>query len=202
MSGSARQTISGQDAFQTRSDPVEGVIRVPARRAWPWAVLVLTYAMGWIGCVTEPPRVPARELAAAPPFWPQQRWRMRLPVEHDLPLSICQRLCPEFDLIQIRDRDEWSVFCRTAAVEPKPVPDFSSGMVVGIAAHVGEPVQRRWPVTIRYVRRARRDGWLQAKFEPGIYHPLQSPAYCALAYVPDLRRIAFVEVNRRLFMIP
>jgi len=134
-------------------------------------------------------------------FWPERRWRARLPAGHGLPARICQPLCPEFELIQIRTADDWSRFCAAATVEPGPPPDLTAGMIVGLAGYVGEPVQGDWPLAVEYVRQAAGEGWLRVRFEPGLYHPLASPAYCTLAYVPDLRRVVFVEVGRRLFMI-
>ena len=78
---------------------------------------------------------------------------------------------------------------------------ISSGMVVGILAHVGEASGREWPVKITAVRTRSGVGWLEAAFTPGLYYPLKTAGYLEFAYVPGLRSVCMIRVGHRTFII-
>lgn len=171
------------------------------------ASLPLLLALIAMGCAGGPNgarviRVDPASLATSPPIQPDAQWRVRIPLGTE-PLAdhVC-RLCDQYELIEIRTPDKWQSFCQqTGLASGTPTPDFSRGMVVGLIASVGEPVDGSWPTAISEIRlQGNGAAWIRSRFRTGVYRPLLADPYCNLAYVKGLNRVILIEINRRAFL--
>lgn len=158
------------------------------------------------GCrtpIAEDLEVATWQLANAEPVEPVFIGRGRLRDDHPLPDHLVQRLCDEFALITIaRQTDFASVQSRARLPAELPAEvNLADGLIVGILATVGESASGRWPISLQAVRSRDGEGWIEATFDSGVYHPIRTAGYLELAYVPRLRAVRFVRINQRTFVI-
>jgi hypothetical protein len=121
-----------------------------------------------------------------------------------LPEDMVSRLCPEFDLVQIRSSVDWCRLRELVAVPDEPALhaiDFHRGSVVGLVARLGRPADGRWPIDFDEVRLSDGRGWLRFRFRSGVYHPVLTGPYFVAAFVPGLREPQVVEINGRMFTL-
>lgn len=155
------------------------------------------------GCGSpEPVIVPVTRLATAPLVRPTGTLRGRISYDRPLPGTIARELSDEFTLVILRNNADLTELRRGLGISDSFSPDFARGLVVGIVAMVGEPVENQWPIRIDGVRIVYGLGWVDATLEPGLYHPLQTAGYVELAYVPNLSSVAIVQINHRMFLLP
>ncbi len=162
--------------------------------------------MGCGGMRVSSPRVieePAWELANAQPSDVRPLGRARVDLGVQIPGRFVTVLCDEFALVFISDEASWVTVrdsCEIAA-ESEPL-DFSRGVVVGLAASVGERSSRGWPTELQAARVLHGEGWLQFSFATGLYYPVKTAAYLEMAYVSGLQSVRMVQVGRRCFVLP
>jgi hypothetical protein len=141
-------------------------------------------------------------LAHAEPVKPLPIGRSRISYDRPLPDHVVHYLSDEFSLVTIKRRSDWLSLQRRARLpETLREVDLSRGMIVGLLANVGESANDRWPVVIDSVRTRDGHGWLEATFVPGLYYPLRTAGYLELVYVPGLRSIRRVQIDKRTFII-
>jgi len=128
------------------------------------------------------------------------RWRGRLVSPGALSGDIVTRLNEAFDLVVLREAGQW---LRLWAAVGEPVapaaPDFSLGVVVGLVARVGQPVDGSWPVEVGAIRLLRGVGCVEGRISAGLYYPLVGPAFVELVYVPGLVRVRMVRLGQEQF---
>jgi hypothetical protein len=142
-------------------------------------------------------------LERAPLVAPAARWRARPASEAGLSSLPVTQLNDSFSLIVVREASEWAALWRGLGVQDYPEgPDFASGVVVGLAARLGEPAGGLWPLELRAVRV--RGGWglLFWQVDPGFYHPVTGPSFVDLAHVPGLRHVQAVRIGAESFILP
>ena len=174
------------------------------RHRWAMAFGLLASSLT-IGCASQQPtrpKIPLWELATAEPVAPTLLARTRIGLTQTLPSHLVLRLCPEYTLITATTKKDWQTLTEQLSL-PKTTSeiDFNHGMVVGIIARLGEPVDHRWPIHIRHIRCRQGVGAMEIHFTPGLYHPLQSPPFVELAHVTNCRHICSIEINDRRFII-
>jgi hypothetical protein len=166
-----------------------------------WAALQLV----WAGCAAPGQSVapvPAWELAGAEPFVPIPVGQARISFDRPLPGHLVQELSPEYALVVIRSAQDWAdVQRRLHLPAAPPAVDLTQGCIVGLVAHVGENLDGRWPIHLRYLRRRGNQGSLEASFTPGLYYPLLTAGYVDLVYAPGIRNIGLVSIDHRQFII-
>lgn len=168
-----------------------------ARAVFLWPLLGA--AMG--GCA-KPHLGASPTDAALRTEYPETTWRFRLAGDAPQGGPCVQPLCEEFDLLTIRTAEQWREFRRRLELRRVGAdPDFRRGMLVGIAARLGEPISGEWPIQLLYLRRKGGLGSLAAEVRPGLYRPTASPPYCQLAYFSDVKQVAIVQVNNRMFYL-
>lgn len=141
------------------------------------------------------------DLALARPVAAQPVWKVRVPLDAQLGNRMQRRLCTEFALLEIYTEEDFNDFCNKIGLAPDQAhPDLETGALVGIIAAVGEQMGDRWPVAVETIRVHQGAGWIKARFRPGTYYPLSTAAYCDLVYVPGLKEVLAVEINRRTFL--
>ena len=96
-------------------------------------------------------------------------------------------------LFQIKTTDEWEALCRHAP-ELGPSPDFSRGIVVGMASRVGMPLDGTWPIHLQSMRIHEHAGFAIARFEGGSFLP-DGTTYLETAQFDGLAVVLMVEVN-------
>ena len=79
--------------------------------------------------------------------------------------------------------------------------DFSRGIVVGLAATLGDPLSHRWPLRIDHLRRSGTQGSMALHVAEGLYNPTCGSPYCVLTYARGIERLALVRVNHRIFYL-
>jgi hypothetical protein len=160
---------------------------------------LLSAAMG--GCIS-PHLGPSPPDASLRTEYPETIWCFRLAGDVPPGGACVQPLCEEFDLLTIRTAEQWRDFRRRLELRRVGADlDFHHGMLVGIAARLGEPIRGEWPIKLLYLRRKGGLGSLAAEVRPGLYRPTASPPYCQLAYFSDVKQVAIVQVNNRLFYL-
>ncbi len=162
------------------------------------------------GCASAPRTEPApttlridrTSLANSPPVFPDAQWRTRIPLGRRPQADHICTLCDNYQLVLIRTPAKWRAFCEQTGLDDTATrPDFSEGIIVGLVARVGEPVDQAWPTAISEIRLGPDGtGWLRSQFRTGLYRPLLVEPYCNLAYVKGLQRVILVEINRRAFL--
>jgi hypothetical protein len=134
--------------------------------------------------------------------YPETTWRFRLTSEPQDVAGCLLPLCPEFDLLIIRDAQQWRSFRdHLGLVSVEAQPDFERGLVAGIAGRIGDPLDGRWPVKLECLRRKGGLGSLTVGVRAGLYYQTLSAPYCEIAYFPGLREVALVQVDQRLFYV-
>ncbi|MFO0837194.1 MAG: hypothetical protein U1D55_01610 [Phycisphaerae bacterium] len=101
-------------------------------------------------------------------------------------------------LVCVRTPTEWDAFA-ACVPNPGPRPDFSQGILMGIASHIGQPVSGEWPIEIESVRVTEGAGLVSAHFQGGNYLP-DGTTYLETTFVPDLRTVLVVDVNGVRFL--
>jgi hypothetical protein len=140
------------------------------------------------------------ELVEAEVVTPTMRWRGRLVSAGTLSGDIVTRLNEAFDLVVLREAGQWSRLWAAVGEPAAPAaPDFSMGVVVGLVARVGQPVDGSWPVEVVAIRLLRGAGGVDGRISPGLYYPLAGPAFVELAYVPGLVRVRLVRLGQEQF---
>ncbi len=163
--------------------------------------LVVLTVLATTGCVAPPSEVTVERLERARPVAAPWHCQVRVPSPDALTRNITRRLCDEFSLIEIHDQDEFESFCAEVGFRPRgDTVDLRDGMLVGVVASVGESMVPEWPVSIDMIRVHGGAGLIKARFHPGVYHPIDAPPYCYLAFIPGLQRVMMVEINRRTFL--
>lgn len=165
--------------------------------------LALLAVLGCPGCAA---RCPARPIAwdLARPLAPgaMPRWYSRLAEGYTLPVGLTERLCDEFEFAHVRTQTQWHQLCRVAFADGRPPADrldFQRGSVVALIARVGEPADGKWPLTIEEARVVDGHGWLRFQLATGLYYPVSSGAYLIACYVPGLKAVRIVQINKRVF---
>ncbi len=160
---------------------------------------------GTAGCAVSAGRPGLVDLRLSEPLrtdYPQTTWRFRLTSEPAEARRCILPLCPEYDLVVIRNEQQWRSFRdELGLVSVEEHPDFERGLVAGIAGRIGEPLDGRWPVSLACLRRKGGLGSLTVSVRSGVYHQTLSAPYCEIAYFPGLRDVALVQVDQRLFYV-
>jgi hypothetical protein len=177
-----------------------------ARFIWSSALLALLIVCGPTGCAAPPQArstpIPTWELAEAQPTPMITLARLRVPLEHQIPKSFIQPLCPEYALVIIESDAEWKRLReRIDLIDAMPEVDLRRGMIVGLMADVGEASEPVWPISFEEARVQDGLGWLTALFHRGIYYPVKTAPYLEIAYVPRMRRVRRVDINNRSFAL-
>ncbi len=161
-----------------------------------------------IGCASfhshsQPAKISSWKLENAPTVNPQHLCRVRVSFDHPLPKTLTRKLSDEFTLVTIQHPDDWKSFIQRFHLQISPSKlNLEKGTIVGLLAQVGESANHQWPIEIDTVRCYSGYGRLKANFLPGIYHPLKTAAYLELIYVPDIKHIHTILINRRMFILP
>ena len=151
---------------------------------------------------TRTAEIPRVRLADAQPVEFIHLGRDRLRRDHPLPEHMVHVLSPEFSLIVVTRPADWvSLSARAQLPELPPEADLERGAIVGIVAHVGEPASDQWPVSLQSVRCHQGKGLVDTSFVQGVYFSVLTAGYAEFAYVPGLRSVTRVRVNRREFVI-
>jgi hypothetical protein len=96
-------------------------------------------------------------------------------------------------LVQIKNADEWEAL-RAGAPELGPPPNFSRGIVVGLASRTGMPIDGMWPIHIESVRVYEGAGFAIARFDGGSFLP-DGTTYLETAQIDGLAAVLMVEIN-------
>lgn len=170
----------------------------PGGRARRALRLAAAAAAAAAGCTTAPPvrTIGLDELETASPVAATDFSRALVPDGPAL-RELCTPLGPRLGLLQIGSREQWLALAR---IVPRlgPCPNFSRGMIVGVACWAGLPADGRWPLRIEGIRVCRGGGLVSATFEPGTYLP-DGTAYLETAYVDGLRTVLAVDINGTSF---
>ncbi|MBN1488367.1 MAG: hypothetical protein JXA69_00495 [Phycisphaerae bacterium] len=162
-------------------------------------------AMGAALCGCEhrsPHRVPSWELTQAVELTPALTWRVRMTDGRSVPPDLVQPLCDEFDLVHIRTAAQWRQLRRALDLSnayDDRAPDFSRGSIVALIARLGEPAAGTWPIALQEARLDGSDASLRFWFGAGLYYPLETAPFFTATYVPGLKTIRVVHINRRTF---
>lgn len=104
---------------------------------------------------------------------------------------------PRLALLTVRSSSEWRRLCR-ATRDLGLAPDFRTGIVVGLLARAGEPIDGRWPLELMAVRACGRTAMLEGRLEPGTYLPDATP-YLETAFAAGVTEVIAVDVNGDAF---
>ena len=171
------------------------------------SVAIVLSSVGAGGCASTTTgrlntEIPLWRLATAEPTAIVRIGRARLNPNTPLPGHLIQNLSDEFDLVTIRTDAEWRNLHQNICLNsPPPTFDLSRGMIVGLLARVGEPARAEWPIQFQVVREMAGVGLIEITFSPGLYHPVETAAFLDLIYIPSLRHVQTVRINRRTFII-
>lgn len=146
--------------------------------------------------------VPVWQLAKAEPYAPLHLARGRISFDAPLPARLVQQLSPTFAMITVRKPADWQNLCRQLHIQPARTDlDLTQGVILGLAAQVGEPAAGKWPIQINYVRQISGEAAVDATFTPGIYYPLLTAAYVDWVYAPGIETVTFIRINHRQFVL-
>lgn len=179
--------------------------RLPAVARLSLAILCASVGMG--GCASHTvgrsnTEISLWQLAAAEPTPVVRVGRSRLSPNTPLPRHLIRNLSEEFDLVTIRTVADWRNFQQIVRLNSTPPDvDLTRGMIVGLVARVGEPARADWPIRFQAVREMSGTGLMEINFTPGLYHPVQTAAFLDLVYIPSLRHVQTVRINRRTFIM-
>ena len=139
-----------------------------------------------------PQTVTVHSLETAPSMRPRET-RRAIVAESTSLHDLCSPLGGRLGLIQVRSARDWS---RLARVVPQlgPCPDFSRGMIVGLASWTGLPVDGEWPICLESVRLRHGAGLVAARFHSGSYLP-DGTTYVETAFVENLNAVLILDVN-------
>jgi hypothetical protein len=131
-------------------------------------------------------------------------WRARLAGRDEVPGEFRTVLCDEFELVVADSPGKWRRLREALELEEGPTtgyPDFRNGVVVGLIADVGEPAAADWPVALDAVRRDGTHAWIRYRFSGGLYYPVRTGPYFIAGFIPDIRDVRIVQINRRVFAL-
>ena len=135
-------------------------------------------------------------------YHPRETWRFRLTEGCSLPPGVVVPLCEQYEVLEVHDARRWRELRETLRLQGVSEDlDFSRGSVVGLAAVLGQPLSGDWPIHLDHVKLSHGLGSLTVRVEQGLYNPTRGSAYCVMAYVPGVERLAIVRVNHRLFYL-
>jgi hypothetical protein len=139
-----------------------------------------------------PQTVTVRALETAPTTPPYET-RRAIVAESSSLHDLCSPLGGRLGLIQVRSTRDWT---RLTQVVPQlgPCPDFSRGMIIGLASWTGLPVNGEWPICLESVRLHQGAGLVGARFHSGSYLP-DSTTYIETAFVENLDAVLILDVN-------
>jgi hypothetical protein len=168
-----------------------------ARRAGRRQAALLTCAMALLtplACSMHRVQqtVTVHSLETAPNVQPRET-RRAIVAENTSLYDLCSPLGGRLGLIQVRSARDWS---RLIQVVPQlgPCPDFSRGMIVGLASWTGLPVDGEWPICLESVRLHHGAGLVAARVHSGSYLP-DGTTYVETAFVENLDAVLILDVN-------
>ncbi len=175
-----------------KSDPT---LRCARRAIWPISCLLSTL----LSCASgRPPQtLSLQSLESAPPG--EMHTPQRCVVsDADVLTPLCRPLSPRLGLICVRTASDWEIF-RRAVPDAGQKPDFSRGMLLGVASFAGQPLSGTWPIEIEYVRIIQGAGLVSAHFEGGNYLP-DGTTFIETTFVPTLQTVLVVDINGVRFL--
>lgn len=117
-----------------------------------------------------------------------------------MPSGCTYRLSDRFDFVIVTRAESWDQLARATNLDAScRRPDFSRGVVVGLAACIGESRPDQWPIVVSSVRQRGRVAFLYGEFRDGFYRPLAVPPYLHLVYVANVDTLLGVKINQMLF---
>jgi len=173
----------------------------PARRRHALATTLLTGVVGLANlsaCDLRPHArtITVRALETAAAVTPHATRRAILSDRRELDDLYCP-LNQRLGLLQVRSAKGWEAL-RRCAPELGPAPDFSRGIVIGLASHAGLPLNGTWPIHLETIRVHEGAGFVIARFEGGSFLP-DGTTYLETAHVEGLAAVLMLEVDGTRF---
>lgn len=161
-----------------------------------WAALAGLTALSSCGARLQPRVISVRELESATDVKPALPRRAVVSDVAGIE-ELCTALGPRLGLLQVRTASEWEML-RRCAPELGSAPDFSRGIVIGLASQAGQPLDGNWPISLEAVRVHRGAGFAIAHFEGGSFLP-DGTTYLETAQFDGLATVLMVDVNGTRF---
>lgn len=131
---------------------------------------------------------------------PGRQWFARVVDPDHLPRRCVHPLSRKFDFLLLSTPRDWSDLLPTTNLRPElQPPPFDRGIVVGLLARAGGVPDERWPVQFTTARRRGSVAFLEARFEGGLYRPLDLPPHLHLVFLPGVRDVLGIRLNQSLF---
>ncbi|MBX3395989.1 MAG: hypothetical protein KF841_11545 [Phycisphaerae bacterium] len=129
-----------------------------------------------------------------------RQWFVRILRSAAMPPGCTYQLSDRFDFVIVTRAEQWDQLARATNLDAAGHrPDFSRGVVVGLAARIGESRPDQWPIVVSSVRQRGRVAFLYGEFRDGFYRPLMVPPYLHLVYVANIETLLGVKINQMLF---
>lgn len=173
----------------------------PTAPGAPRTRLLLRLSLGLlavVGCRTplSTRTITVAQLEQAPPV-PRLTTERSLVSDAATVRGLCTPLAARLGLLEICTAREWQEFAR-ATTGAGACPDFSRGMLVGVACWAGMPLDGEWPIRLDSVRVHDGGGLLNATFAAGSYLP-NGTGWVETAYVEGLHAVLIVDINGAIF---
>jgi hypothetical protein len=163
---------------------------------------MLLFVAGCSSLIHSPSVTEITDWRKAPQVKPVNLGRVRVSPDQPLPESIIRKLSDQFTLVCVNRNDRWKKLAQRFHLSNSAIRiNLNKGIIVGILAEVGKPATHQWPIRINRIHNYSGYGLLSAHFVPGIYHPLKTAGYLDLVYLPGVRQIHTIRINRQTFIL-